>query len=175
MAAAEREVSFDKSELIITKTDLQGKITYANRTFMRVANYAEAGLLGQNHSIIRHPTMPRGVFYGLWHSLKSGEEFFGFVKNYTSDKNYYWVFANVTPDRFNGNTLGYYSVRRVAPKGAVQVIEGIYQKMRELEQSTERQRAPEASWTWLTEQVDKDYQVSYEEYIIDLYQKHRSD
>jgi PAS domain S-box-containing protein len=175
MAATEKEVSFDKSELIITKTDLQGKITYANRTFMRVANYTEADLLGRDHNIIRHPSMPRGVFHGLWSSLKSGHEFFGFVKNYTSDKNYYWVFANVTPDRFNGKMLGYYSVRRVAPKGAVDVIENIYRKMREKEQNIERKQAPEASWQWLMELVDKEHQMGYEEFIINLYQEHRSE
>ncbi len=175
MAATEQEVSFDRSELIITKTDLQGKITYANRTFMRVANYAEAELLGQDHNLIRHPSMPRGVFYGLWHALKSGEEFFGFVKNYTSDKNYYWVFANITPDRIGGDVAGFYSVRRVAPKGAVQTIEGIYQKMREMEQTTERQQAPEASWQWMVNLIHQQHQMGYEEYIIDLYQKHRSD
>ncbi|SJN55593.1 Aerotaxis receptor [Vibrio ruber DSM 16370] len=175
MAATEQEVSFDRNELIITKTDLQGKITYANRTFMRVANYVEADLLGRDHNLIRHPSMPRGVFYGLWHALKSGTEFFGFVKNYTSDKNYYWVFANITPDRIGTDVVGFYSVRRVAPKDAVQTIEGIYQKMRELEQATERKQAPEVSWRWLVDLIHQQYHMEYEEYIIDLYQQHRSD
>ncbi len=60
--STEKEVSFGRDEMIISKTDLQGRLTYANRTFMRVANFSEIQLLGQNHNIIRHPSMPRVFF-----------------------------------------------------------------------------------------------------------------
>lgn len=171
--AGEKEVTFKSSELIISKTDLQGKVTYANRTFMKVANYSERDLLGQNHNIIRHPTMPRGVFYGLWSTLKSGNEFFGFIKNYTFDKNYYWVFANVTPDLVNGKAVGYYSVRRTPPKQVIPDIEKVYRQMIELEQRTERSKASETSWQWLNDLIRKDYHQNYEEFALSLYKKHR--
>ncbi|MFC7002316.1 PAS domain-containing protein [Pseudobowmanella zhangzhouensis] len=108
VAPNSREITFDRQELIVSKTDLRGKLTYANRVFMRVSNFSEADLLGKDHSIIRHPDMPRGVFYGLWKALKSGQEFFGFVKNITSDGHYYWVFANITPDVVNGEKVGFF-------------------------------------------------------------------
>ena len=57
-----KEVVFPAAELIVSKTDLKGRITYANRTFCRIAGYSEAELLGQPHSIIRHPDMPRACF-----------------------------------------------------------------------------------------------------------------
>lgn len=169
----EKEITFKTSELIISKTDLQGKLTYANRTFMRVANYSELNLLGQNHNIIRHPSMPRGVFYGLWSTLKSGREFFGFIKNYTFDKDYYWVFANVTPDVVNGKTIGYYSVRRSPPKQAIPNIENIYFQMREHEKNVDRSQASEASWNWLMNRILSEYQQSYEEFVLSLYKQHR--
>ncbi len=169
----EKEITFKTSELIISKTDLQGKLTYANRTFMRVANYSELNLLGQNHNIIRHPSMPRGVFYGLWSTLKSGREFFGFIKNYTFDKDYYWVFANVTPDVVNGKTIGYYSVRRSPPKQAIPNIENIYFQMREHEKTVDRSQASEASWNWLMNRILSEYQQSYEEFVLSLYKQHR--
>ena len=49
-------------ELIVTKTDPTGHITYANRVFMRIAGYAEHQLLGKPHNLIRHPDMPRGAY-----------------------------------------------------------------------------------------------------------------
>ncbi|MEJ2763532.1 PAS domain-containing protein [Photobacterium sp. MCCC 1A19761] len=157
----------------MTKTNLEGKITYANRTFMRVANYSELELLGKDHNLIRHPDMPKGVFYGMWKTLKSGEEFFGFVKNSTADGNYYWVFANITPDHLNGQMIGFYSVRRYASKAAIQEIERIYQKMREIEQSAGNKQAGETSWQWLADQIQREHQMGYEEYVLSLYEKHQ--
>src|SRR5512142_16962 len=77
------EVQVPKGEFIVSKTDPTGRITYVNRTFMQVANFREADLLGRQHNIIRHPDMPRGVFKLLSDTLKGGSEFFGFVKNMT--------------------------------------------------------------------------------------------
>ncbi|WED22181.1 PAS domain-containing protein [Vibrio sp. JC009] len=168
----EKEVSFGNDEFIVTKTDTKGMITYANRTFMRVANYSELQLIGRNHNIIRHPDMPRGVFYGLWKSIKSKQEFFGFVKNYTSEHNYYWVFANVTPDLVNGSIVGFYSVRRSAPRGALEVIEPVYRQMLQQERSMEKNRAPEASWSWLQNSILESHQTCYEEFILSLYHEH---
>lgn len=170
---SEKEISFKTSELIISKTDLQGKLSYANRTFMRVANYAEQDLLGQNHNIIRHPSMPRGVFYGLWSTLKSGREFFGFIKNYTYDKDYYWVFANVTPDVVQGKTIGYYSVRRSPPKQAISEIQKIYLQMLEHEKTVDRSQASESSWNWLIDTIWHEHQQNYEEFVLSLYKQHR--
>ena len=54
-----RERVFGEDEIIVSKTDLRGKITYANDVFLRVSGYTEEQLLGQPHSIVRHPDMPR--------------------------------------------------------------------------------------------------------------------
>ncbi|TBX20410.1 aerotaxis receptor Aer [Bowmanella sp. JS7-9] len=172
VAPNSREITFDRQELIVSKTDLRGKLTYANRVFMRVSNFSEADLLGKDHSIIRHPDMPRGVFYGLWKALKSGQEFFGFVKNITSDGHYYWVFANITPDVVNGEKVGFFSVRRTAPKGALQVIEDIYRQMRDKEKGFPPAQAPEASWNWMVQNVLETRNQSYEQFVIELYQEH---
>ena len=74
------EVRFLPEEIIVSKTDLKGRITYANRVFMRVADYSEDDLLGVQHNIVRHPDMPRGAFRHLWDTIQRGEEWFGFVK-----------------------------------------------------------------------------------------------
>ncbi len=72
------EVRLAYDELIISKTDLSGRITYANKVFMRISDFSEEDLLGQPHNIIRHPDMPRGVFWGLWNTLKQGAYFGAF-------------------------------------------------------------------------------------------------
>ncbi len=52
---------FPEEDIIVSKTDLKGVITYANRVFIQISGYSEAELLGQSHNIIRHPDMPGSV------------------------------------------------------------------------------------------------------------------
>lgn len=170
VAANPVEKTFSDHELIVSKTDLKGKITYANRTFMKICNMSEKQLLGEPHNIIRHPDMPRGVFYAMWRALKSHQEFFGFVKNITADGNFYWVFANITPDYVDDKMVGFYSVRRQAPKVAIKQLEQIYAQMIQLEKGKAENEAPKASWDWLTQQIKSQHQMSYEEFVLNLYQ-----
>lgn len=53
---------FREDEVIVSKTDLKGRLTYVNRVFINLAGYQELELLGAPHSLIRHPDMPRSVF-----------------------------------------------------------------------------------------------------------------
>jgi PAS domain S-box-containing protein len=124
-------VEFAPEDFIVSRTDLRGIITYANRAFMDVAGYDESELLGRPHSIIRHPDMPRCVFQLLWDTIQTGQEIFAFVKNRCKNGDHYWVLAYVTAD-VNSTTRqidGYYSVRRVPHDNALRQIEPIYQQL----------------------------------------------
>ncbi|MGB1199348.1 MAG: methyl-accepting chemotaxis protein [Thalassotalea sp.] len=105
------EVNFDHGEELISATDKRGVITYANAAFCRVAGFSLDELLGQNHSIVRHPDMPPAAFKDLWKNLKAGLPWRGVVKNRCKDGRYYWVDAFVTPIFEHGNLVGYQSVR----------------------------------------------------------------
>lgn len=163
------EITFAPGEVIVSKTDLKGRITYVNRLFMRVSDYPEEKLVGFQHNVIRHPDMPRGAFKHLWDTLARGEEWFGLVKNMTSAGHYYWVFANVTPDVEAGRTVGYFSVRRQAPRSAIEAIAPIYAQMLRVERETGAARACEASLAWLTQTLDE-LGTSYRPFVLDLYQ-----
>lgn len=113
------ERKLDASELIVSKTDCQGKITYGNRTFFALAGYDERECLGAPHNMIRHPHMPRGVFDLLWATLQNGKEMFAYVVNRAKNGDHYWVFAHVTPSyNEKSEIVGYHSNRR-APNTAV--------------------------------------------------------
>ncbi|MDB5565363.1 MAG: putative sensor domain for methyl-accepting chemotaxis sensory transducer [Tardiphaga sp.] len=108
-----REVFFPASELIVSKTDMKGRLTYVNRLFCKIAGYSEAELIGQPHSIVRHPDMPRSVFRLLWDSIENRREIFAYVKNMAVTGDHYWVFAHVTPSfGADGKIAGYHSNRR---------------------------------------------------------------
>jgi PAS domain S-box-containing protein len=131
-----REIFFAANDLIVSKTDPKGRLTYANQTFCSMAGYEEMELLGQPHSLIRHPDMPRAVFKLLWDALFEGREVFAYVKNMARNGDHYWVFAHVTPsfdkDR---KILGFHSNRRVPNRRALdQTIIPLYARVLEEEQ-----------------------------------------
>ncbi len=109
------ERRFKDDEIIVSKTDLQGRITYVNRVFMSISGYPENELLGQPHSLIRHPDMPRSIFKLFWERLRQGREVFAYVVNRCKDGDHYWVLAHATPSfEASGEVVGYHSNRRVA-------------------------------------------------------------
>lgn len=124
------ERSFGQDEVIVTKTDLKGRITYANDVFCRVSAIEEGELLGRPHSIIRHPEMPKAVFQLLWDTLKDRRELFAYVVNLAGDGAHYWVLAHVTPSIGpHGEVLGYHSNRRLPDPRAIREIEPIYRSL----------------------------------------------
>lgn len=125
-----KEISFAEDEIIVSKTDLRGVITYANDVFQRVSGYSESELLGAPHNIIRHPAMPRCVFKLLWDTIKSGEEIFAYVVNLAKNGDAYWVFAHVTPSYSqSGNIIGYHSNRRVPHDDALDKVRPLYDEL----------------------------------------------
>ena len=162
------EVCLDDEEFIVSKTDAKGVITYTNRVFMRIAGYREEQLLGQPHSIIRHPDMPRGVFRFMWDEIKRKREFFGYVKNLCADGRYYWVFANISPDFDADERLqGFYSVRRRPTRKALETIIPIYREMLAIEARHSERDACDASIAYLQQQLS-DAGVDYETFVLGL-------
>lgn len=96
---------------IVTKTDLQGRITYANPAFVAISGFTRDELIGANHNIVRHPDMPAAAFADLWRTVEAGQPWRGIVKNRAKNGDFYWVDAYVTPLTENGRRVGYMSVR----------------------------------------------------------------
>jgi len=134
VAPTGRERRFDVDEIIVSKTDLKGRITYANDVFLRVAGWSEQEILGEAHNCIRHPAMPRCVFQLLWDVIEAGEEIFAYVINMAKNGDHYWVLAHVTPTFDSaGKIVSYHSNRRVPSRSAVDTIEPIYAQLLEVE------------------------------------------
>lgn len=163
------ERTFGDEEIIVSKTDLTGKITYANDVFLRVSGYAEAEVLGAPHSLIRHPDMPRAVFKLLWDTIEKGGEIFAYVVNLAKDGAHYWVFAHVTPTfDGQGRITGYHSNRRVPDRAAVAKIEPIYAELLAVERRhTERREGLAASVKRLGELLEQ-VAIPYDEFVFTL-------
>ena len=105
------ETEVPKNELIISRTDLKGNITYANETFAQISGYELDTLIGKPHNIVRHPDMPNRIFADLWEKLQSGNKWNGYVKNLRKDKGYYWVYAQISGVYKDGELVEYKSIR----------------------------------------------------------------
>ena len=121
-----REYTLDNDDFLISRTDLSGRITYANPAFIRVSGFSWNELNGADHNIVRHPDMPREAFANLWDTLEAGRAWNGLVMNRRKNGDYYWVQAHVTP-YYEGNTqTGYASVRVKADSAAVALAQRAY-------------------------------------------------
>ena len=124
------ESEVPQNELIISRTDLKGIITYANETFCEISGYFAHELVGKSHNIVRHPDMPNSVFADLWETLKREKQWSGVVKNLRKDKGFYWVHAIVSGVYKNGELVEYKSLR--TPIGYEDKLryQKLYDKMR---------------------------------------------
>lgn len=168
LTGVERE--FRPDEIIVSKTDLKGHITYANRVFYRMAGYPQEQMLGAPHSIIRHPHMPRCVFKLLWDTLQSGNEIFAYVLNRSCNGDHYWVLAHVTPSYdMSGTMVGYHSNRRVADRRVLQeTIIPLYKALLDEEAKYENPKQAAAAGTEMLLNILKEKGVRYDEFVFSL-------
>ncbi|GAA4728159.1 PAS domain-containing protein [Modestobacter marinus] len=160
------ERTFSADELIVSKTDTRGVITYANDVFLRVSGYDLGEVLGQPHNLIRHPEMPKAVFKLLWDTLTDGHEIFAYIDNLAADGANYWVLAHVTPSfGADGRVVGYHSNRRRPTARAVAAVRPLYaQLVAEERRQPNGRAAVEASSRLLGELVAQ-HAASYEEFV----------
>lgn len=141
------EAPFSLDEVFFSRTDARGVIESGNYVFRRTADYEWDDLIGAPHKIIRHPDMPRAVFYILWDHIKAGKPIGAYVKNRARDGLFYWVFAVIAPAG-----EGYISARIKPTSDLFTTIQGEYEKIRALE--LEQDISPEDSAARLLERLN---------------------
>lgn len=125
------EYPVDDKTLIVSKTDLKGKLIYVNGDFIDAAEFTSDELIGQPHNIVRHPDMPEAAFENLWNALKAGKPWLGAIKNRRKNGGFYWVLATASPICENGQVTGYTSIRTRLPADQRALAEEVYAAIRE--------------------------------------------
>ncbi len=126
----QREIEVPDNATIMSTTDVQSHIIYANAAFTSLCGYDHTEIQGQPHNIVRHPDMPREAFADLWATLEGGEPWTGLVKNRAKNGDHYWVRANATPVVRGGQHVGYTSVRTKASRAEIAAAEALYRNIR---------------------------------------------
>lgn len=160
----DEEITFSKKKFIVSKTDIKGKILFINKNFSEISGYTEAELIGANHNTLRHPDMPRSIFYLVWNALLAGQEVSGVVKNLAKDGRYYWVIADFSPKKNSkGEITSLTSFRRAAPNKVIEEIEELYATMLDIE----KKHGMEGALSYL-EAFLEEHQMSYDEFLDEL-------
>ncbi|MGN7439407.1 MAG: PAS domain-containing protein [Alcanivorax sp.] len=161
---------FGDDEVIVSKTNLKGHMTYTNRLFMEIAGYEEHELLGQPHSLIRHPDMPRCVFKFLWDTIEQKREIFAYVVNMCKNGDHYWVLAHVTPSlNASGEIVGYHSNRRVPGRDVLdQTIIPLYKQLLAEEEKHKNRKDGMNSAYQMLQDIIQEKGIGYDELIFAL-------
>lgn len=165
----DKEVSWDKTQVIMSKTNAFGIIEYANEIFIDVCGYEDYELMGQPHNIVRHPDMPKVIFKVLWENLKAGKNFHAVVKNLAKSGRYYWVITDfeIAKDE-NGVIVNYFGRRQAVPQEVIALhIEPLYKKLLQIESASGVEFSEKYLIGFLEEK-----KRSYVEYIKELILDH---
>jgi PAS domain S-box-containing protein len=165
----DKEVSWDKTQVIMSKTNAFGIIEYANEVFVDVSGYEDYELMGQPHNIIRHPDMPKVIFKVLWENLKNGKNFHAIVKNLAKSGRYYWVITDFEISRDENDVIvNYFARRQAVPQEVVALhIEPLYKKLLQIEAASGVEFSEKYLIGFLEEK-----KKSYVEYIKELIYEH---
>ena len=159
-----KEIIIDKNDVLVTRTNHSGIINYVNDTFLRVTGFSEDEVIDHPHNIIRHPDMPKVIFYLMWKDIKKRKNFIAILKNYTKNKDYYWVTTDFKHEEdFSGAIKNYVAFRRPVNKDNIEVIEKLYSTLLDIEKST----GIESSIKYLNRYL-KDKDMEYNEFIADI-------
>ncbi len=167
----DKEVSWDKSLMIVSKTDAYGVIEYVNDVFIDVSGYEEHELMGMPHSIVRHPDMPKVLFKVLWDHLTAGKVIHPIVKNLAKSGRYYWVMADFEIKRNDkGEIAHYYSRRRSVAPEVIRKVEVLYDKLLQIEAVAGMGQSEKYLIGFL-----EDMGKTYDEFIEDLIMQYAPD
>lgn len=158
-------IDLDPKKYIVSKTDTEGIIEYANDYFIEISGYTEAELVGEPHSIVRHPDMPKVIFKIMWDRLEEGQNIYAIVKNRAKNGKYYWITTDFEAnlDKVTNKPISYVAYRQAAPKKVVAEIESLYKKLLEIEKTS----GMEGSQKYLNGYLEEKG-LNYDEYMESL-------
>jgi len=152
-----------RSEIISTRSDTRGVITFLNDTFTAVTGYDRAEAMGRPHRIIRHPDMPRAVYFLMWRALKAEKQFFAVTKNRCKNGDHYWTLGYFQPDYKDGILIGYRSTRQgLFDETLKGEFDELYRLVREVELAKPRVEQVDAGLEMLSKQLKKRGYADYE-------------
>jgi PAS domain S-box-containing protein len=118
---------------IVSKTDINGIITFANEEFCKISKYSQDELIGKNHNIVRHPDVPPEAFKKLWDTILAKKTYKATVKNMAKDGSTFYVNTTVIPILDEDDNIVEFVAIRYDVTEAVMTAKELEKKEKELE------------------------------------------
>ncbi|MEA2099769.1 MAG: PAS domain S-box protein [Campylobacterota bacterium] len=136
MLSSSKEIIMKSDSLMVTETDVNGNICYANSEFCKASGYSVDELIDQPNSIVRHEDTPSVIFKLMWERISGGNSFYAFVKNKTKDGGHFWIKVFVTPVVKNGRVQKYASYDiAIEDESSLANVEKLYSMLLDYERS----------------------------------------
>jgi len=119
---------------IVSKTDINGIITFVNDEFCRISGYSRGELIGSNHNIVRHPDVPKETFELLWKKILSKQVYKSTVKNLAKNGSTFYVNTTVVPMLDSRGQIEEFIAIRYDVTNTIKLTEALKKKEEELEQ-----------------------------------------
>ncbi len=134
---SDRELEWDKSKVLLSKTDDKGNILYANESFIDVSGYDDFELMNKSHNLLRHPDMPKVIFKLLWENISKGESYMVIIKNMSKTGRFYWVVNDIKASKDGYGLMTFTGQQHsVNPQIISQVVEPLFKKLLHIEQAS---------------------------------------
>ncbi len=118
MTACSKELPIDmlyplNEAAIISKTDLNGVITFVNEKFCQILGYGEEELLGKTHVFLNSHVHSTEFFQTMWETISCGENWHGEICNRSKSGQLYWLNTSIFPilDKKTRQVQGYIGIR----------------------------------------------------------------
>ena len=98
---------------IVSKTDINGIITFVNDEFCNLFGFTKDELIGKNHNIIRHPDTPKENFELLWNTILDKKVYKSTVKNISKNGEDIYLNTTIIPilDEKEENIVEFVAIR----------------------------------------------------------------
>lgn len=159
--AAGETPKYEIADLLVSRTDQRGTILSVNEAFERISCHDWENLNNAPHNLIRHPDMPKGVFWLIWEALKQKKPIGAFQKNATKNGTFYWVFTFFAPQ---GD--GYVSISMKPTSRAVEMISNEYAAL--LERETEEDLSADQCAVHFLERINGLGHNTYDHFVASL-------
>lgn len=122
------ELTLSDDAFLVSETDKNGVLLYANKDFCDVSGYSVEEMEGNTHSLFKNSSMPKEVFESLWKALNSNSVWSGFIKNNTKSGQFYWSYATMYPTTTTCGKKGYICCRRKATVDEISQYDNMYKQ-----------------------------------------------
>ena len=154
----DEELTISSHNMMVTKTNMQGDITFINEGFSSIVGYTPEEIVGSPHDALRHPDMPQAIFFLIIQAIKEGKKIRAIVKNLAKSGEYYWAITDFEPERemITGQISSFFAFREAIPEENIYELIELYQILLGIE----KRRGVEASLLYLERHLNEN-RMSY--------------